>query len=673
VGGSAQGLAGREARAMREENSILQSLNPRQQEAVKYCEGPLLVLAGAGSGKTRVLSHKIAYLIREKGVLPGGILAVTFTNKAAREMKERVEKLLGALSQQMQVSTFHSYGLNFLFRNRDLLDKMGYQKNLVVFDRNDSRNLVRDILDSLDLDPKQIDPSWVLDQISRAKNSVDPETLKPVVLEDMLVKVYQLYQESLKQQGAVDFDDLLVLPLHILTVDKNALERERSLLEWVLVDEYQDVNRNQYLLLRRLVDLSGKIMVVGDPDQSIYGWRGADMTMILNFEHDFPKAKVVVLSQNYRSTSNILSAANSLIMSNMKRKHKDLWTEKDGGDKIYHLLSTDEREEALSLAMEIKRLKMQGYKYGDMALLYRINAMSRIYEETFIRMNIPYKVIRGTSFYDRKEIKDVISYMRLAVNPFDKASLVRVGNSPSRGLGKKSMESLYFFITGHGATGAREIWENMHSLKGKLSGKAGQGAAQLASHMLRILDQSESPMSILFYILDNVGYQELLKKAYPEQWEEKVENVRELLSLVPEGGNLGEVLAQVALFTDLETGGIDDMDSVNLLTLHAAKGLEFPVVFMVGLEEAIFPHFRCLEERDDLEEERRLCYVGMTRAREKLFMAASRSRRLFGNFYSNGFSRFLWEIPEKYKVIDDRAREEKVHAGSGSNWRRWSR
>lgn len=656
---------------MKKSDPILESLNPEQQEAVRFCDGPLLVLAGAGSGKTRVLSHKIAYLVQEKGVLPGGILAVTFTNKAAREMRDRVEHLVGSLAQLMQVSTFHSYGLNFLFRNRTFLENAGYKKNLVVFDRNDSRNLVRDIFDSLDLDPKQIEPSWVLDQISKAKSNSDPKTLKPSAMEDFLVKIYELYQESLKQQGAVDFDDLLLLPLHILTVDRDALERERSIIEWVLVDEYQDVNRNQYLLLKQLVDHSGKIMVVGDPDQSIYGWRGADMTMILNFEHDFPKARVVVLSRNYRSTGNILNAANSLIMSNMKRKHKDLWTVRDMGDKIYNLFSNDERQEAFSLAEEIKRLRMQGYRYGQIALLYRINAMSRIYEETFIRMNIPYKVIRGTSFYERKEIKDVISFMRLAVNPFDKASLFRIGNVPARGLGKKSLESLYSLISEFGVSNAREVWEGVNSVNGKLKGKAGQGASLLASHMLRILDQSENPMSIMYYILDNIGYEELLKKDHPDQWEEKVENVRELLSLVPEGGNLGEVLAQVALFTDLETGGIDDMDSVNLLTLHAAKGLEFPVVFMVGLEEAIFPHFRCLEERDDLEEERRLCYVGMTRAEEKLYMAAARCRRLFGNFYRNGFSRFLWEIPEKFKVIDDRAREETIHAGVGSNRRRW--
>ncbi|HPI97587.1 MAG TPA: UvrD-helicase domain-containing protein [Synergistales bacterium] len=656
---------------MKQADLILESLNPEQQEAVRFCDGPLLVLAGAGSGKTRVLSHKIAYLVRDKGVLPGGILAVTFTNKAAREMRDRVEQLVGTLAQQMQVSTFHAYGLNFLFRNRAFLEKAGYQKNLVVFDRNDSRNLVRDILDSLDLDPKQIEPSWVLDQISRAKSESDPKTLKPSAMEDFLVKIYELYHESLKQQGAVDFDDLLLLPLHILTVDRDALERERSMIDWVLVDEYQDVNRNQYLLLKQLVDHSGKIMVVGDPDQSIYGWRGADMTMILNFEHDFPKARVVVLSRNYRSTGNILNAANSLIMSNMKRKHKELWTVRDMGDKIYNLLSNDERQEAFTLAEEIKRLRMQGYRYGQIALPYRINAMSRVYEETFIRMNIPYKVIRGTSFYERKEIKDVISFMRLAVNPFDKASLVRIGNVPARGLGKRSLESLYSFISEFGVSSPREVWEGVHSVNGKLKGKAGQGASLLASHMLRILDQSENPMSIMYYILDNIGYEDLLKKDHPDQWEEKVENVRELLSLVPEGGNLGEVLAQVALFTDLETGGIDDMDSVNLLTLHAAKGLEFPIVFMVGLEEAIFPHFRCLEERDDLEEERRLCYVGMTRAEEKLYMAAARCRRLFGTFYRNGFSRFLWEIPEKFKVIDDRAREETVHAGVGSNRRRW--
>lgn len=651
-------------------DNILNTLNPMQKESVEYCKGPLLVLAGAGSGKTRVLTHKIAFLIEEHGVDPASILAVTFTNKAANEMRERVGRLVGPSSSKMQVSTFHAYGLNFLFRSRDYLEKFGLKKHLVIFDRNDSRSLVKNILDELNLDPKQIEPSWVIDQISKAKTGSDPVTLAPQTLEGVMVQIFERYQQSLKAQSAIDFDDLLLLPLHLLSTEKSLLENERNRIEWILVDEYQDVNQIQYQLLRKLVGKGKNIMVVGDPDQSIYGWRGADMSMILNFEHDFPNAKVVILAQNYRSTGNILNASNALITSNVNRKKKDLWTTNNMGDKIYNLLAGNEREESFFLASEIKKLVMQGHRYQDIAVLYRINAMSRLYEETFIRMNIPYRIVRGTAFYDRKEIKDVLSYMRLAVNPMDRPSMFRVGNLPSRGVGKKSLEKLCSFVSDLQDREATEIWHELAQNQGGLGGKAGLGVRELAGHMLRILALSDDPSSMLYYILDNIGYEGVLRKDAPDNWQEKVDNVRELLSLVPAGGNLTEILAQVALFTDLEMEGEEGQECVNLLTLHAAKGLEFPVVFLVGLEEAIFPHFRCLESREDLEEERRLCYVGMTRAEQKLYMAGARSRRLFGTVYRNGFSRFFWEIPEKYKVIDDRGKEEKVNAGFGGNWRR---
>lgn len=656
---------------MSEKDSIISTLNPSQKEAVSYCEGPLLVLAGAGSGKTRVLTHKIAYLIESRNVDPGRIVAVTFTNKAAREMKERVERLTGENAKRIQVSTFHSFGLNFLFRNRDVLEDLGLGRNLVIFDRGDSRNLVKKILQDLNIDPKQIEPSWVLDKISRAKGNCDPETMDPGKMEDTIKNIFELYQQSLRDQGAVDFDDLLLLPLHLLSTRKDILEQERERISWLLVDEYQDVNRNQYQLLRKLAGKTSGIMVVGDPDQSIYGWRGADMSMILNFEKDFSGAKTVVLAQNYRSSGNILNASNSLIMSNSKRKQKDLWTSRGMGEKVNNFLTTNEKEESFYIANTIKMLKTEGYRYGEMAILYRINAMSRVFEETFLRNNIPYRIVRGTSFYDRKEIKDVISFMRLAVNPFDSASLSRIGNVPSRGLGKKSLEKLEVAISSMRDLDAGEIWNRLESDPAGIGGKSGRGVSELASHMKRILELSASPMSIVYYILDNVGYQDQLIRDDPDGWEDKVDNVKELLSLVPEGGALEEVLAEVALFTDLETGSFDD-DNVNLLTLHAAKGLEFPVVFIVGLEEAIFPHFRCLEDKDQLEEERRLCYVGMTRAEEKLFLGAARTRRLFGRVYSNGFSRFLWEIPDKYKEVDNRVREENSHAGSGSYRRRWS-
>ncbi len=651
---------------------ILEKLNPRQQEAVSYCDGPLLVLAGAGSGKTRVLTHKVAYLINKGYASPRGILAVTFTNKAAREMKERVISLIGDSAAIMQVSTFHSYGLHFLFRNSDQLEFLGLKKGFAIFDRNDSRSLVKKVMEDLRLDPKQIDPSHVLDRISKAKTEGNPKTLEPLGLEGIEHQVYSLYNEELRKQNAIDFDDLLVLPLHLLTVDSDLRKREQERLDWILVDEYQDVNKPQYLLLRRLIGTSGRIMVVGDPDQSIYGWRGADMTMILNFEKDFPAAKVVVLDQNYRSTGNILKAANSVIMSNERRRKKNLWTARDMGDKIHVLLSPNEYKEAEFIMSEIKKLHdFQGYKYGDMAILYRINAMSRIYEQKCIERGVPYRVVRGTAFYDRKEIKDMLSYMRLAVNPADLASLSRVANVPARGLGKKSLEKLGETLGSLSAMEAHQIWAVIEEGKElPLSGKARAGAMELALHMSAILKKSQNFQDVLLYILDSIGYQEQLKKDDPEGWEERVENIRELGSLISSGGDLAEVLAEVALFTDLETTDLGDLGAVNFLTLHAAKGLEFPVVFLVGLEEAIFPHFKCMEDQESLEEERRLCYVGMTRAEEKLYMTGARSRRLFGSVFRNGLSRFLWEIPDGNKEVEDQGEEEMSYAGFGRDRRR---
>ncbi len=396
------------------------------------------------------------------------------------------------------------------------------------------------------------------------------------------------------------------------------------------------------------------------------------MTMILNFEKDFPAAKVVVLDQNYRSTGNILKAANSVIMSNERRRKKNLWTARDMGDKIHVLLSPNEYKEAEFIMSEIKKLHdFQGYKYGDMAILYRINAMSRIYEQKCIERGVPYRVVRGTAFYDRKEIKDMLSYMRLAVNPADLASLSRVANVPARGLGKKSLEKLGETLGSLSAMEAHQIWAVIEEGKElTLSGKARAGAMELALHMSAILKKSQNFQDVLLYILDSIGYQEQLKKDDPEGWEERVENIRELGSLISSGGDLAEVLAEVALFTDLETTDLGDLGAVNFLTLHAAKGLEFPVVFLVGLEEAIFPHFKCMEDQESLEEERRLCYVGMTRAEEKLYMTGARSRRLFGSVFRNGLSRFLWEIPDGNKEVEDQGEEEMSYAGFGRDRRR---
>lgn len=667
-------VAGGEAKRMTEVDSILERLNPRQREAVSYCEGPLLVLAGAGSGKTRVLAHKIAYLIASGKASPQGILAVTFTNKAAREMSERVQQLVGPISRMIQVSTFHAFGLKFLFRNHEALESTGVRKGFVVFDRGDTKGLIRDIMTELNLDSKDIEPATLLENVSRIKNEMNPLDMQPPpgLIDSVTGPVFKRYQERLREHNALDFDDLLVLPLHLLVADAGVRERERQRLQWILVDEYQDVNRIQYQLLRYLAGKRGAIMVVGDPDQSIYGWRGADMSMILNFEKDFPPAKVCVLDQNYRSTGNILAGANALILGNSNRRKKELWTVRDSGERIRVLLAPDETVEATSLVSEILRLhNREHYDFGDIAILYRINAMSRIYEQKLMENLVPYRVIRGTAFYERKEVKDVLSFMRLAANPLDRVSLMRAGNVPVRGLGKKSLEKLADTILSFPALPPSDIWRLVSEGKSGLASKAALGASELATHMAAILERSRDVGEIIAYILEDLGYAEFLREQESETWEDRVENVRELTSLVPSGGDLSEMLAEASLFTDLETTDMSDRNSVNLLTLHAAKGLEFPVIFLVGLEEGIFPHFRSLDVQDSLEEERRLCYVGMTRAEERLNMSGAKSRRLFGSTMRNGYSRFFWEIPDQYKVVEDRSEEERGDVRPGYRGRRW--
>lgn len=657
------------------EARLLEPLNPKQREAVAYLDGPLLVLAGAGSGKTRVLTHKIAYLIARGASRPEDILAVTFTNKAANEMKIRVGALLNDEAKRMQVSTFHSFGLWFLLRNRDLLPRLGLKSGVTVFDRNDCRSLVKEIMERYNIDLQQFDPSAMLDRLSAAKNDGLPDTAAAgdsPLLDGLYGDVYSEYNRELRRQNAVDFDDLLLLPLRLLSGDDDLVRRERARLSWVLVDEYQDVNHLQYLLLKKLVGPEHRIMVVGDPDQSIYGWRGADMGMILNFEKDFPPAKVVILDQNYRSSGTILGAANALIEGNTRRRKKSLWTARPTGESVHTLLAQTEFQEGEFLVREIRRLhEEEGYGYGDMAILYRINAMSRVYEQKFLENYLPYRIVRGTAFYDRKEVKDVLSYLRAAVNPLDRASLSRIGNVPARGLGKRGLEKISAFFDGLGARPAEEHWKTLLDDKETFGGKAGQGARELARHMLALLSKEEDLDGLLLYILDTVGYEAVLRRDDPDGWEERLDNIRELRSIVPAGESLAEMLAEAALFTDLEKADFDEKGSVNLLTLHAAKGLEFPVVFLVGLEEAVFPHFKSLESREEMEEERRLCYVGMTRAEERLYMSGARSRRLFGTTFRNGFSRFLWEIPDSFKRVDDRGEEEKSYVGPGSNRRRW--
>ncbi|MDO5562425.1 MAG: UvrD-helicase domain-containing protein, partial [Synergistaceae bacterium] len=509
--------------------SYIDKLNPKQREAVEYCDGHELVLAGAGSGKTRVLTTKIAHLIENKNVSPWRILALTFTNKAAKEMKTRVESLMGSDLKGMEVSTFHSYGLRFLHRYPDALEKLGYPRNFVVFDRSDVRSVVKKSLAALDIDPKRMDVGGALELISRAKTEANPVT-GDVYIDPKWMPLYEMYKRALLAQGALDFDDLLAVPLHIFATDASVREHERSRIDWVLVDEYQDVNRPQYLMLRCLVDSGRKIMVVGDPDQSIYGWRGADMSMIMNFENDFKGAKVVVLDQNYRSTGNILDGANGVIKNNSDRRPKNLWTASDRGSEIkFHRARTD-LDESAWIARKIEKLHDDGYKYSEIAILYRMNVLSRGLEQALIENAIPYRVIRGLAFYERAEVKDVLSMMRLAVDPRDSVSLARVANIPTRGVGKKSVELLASYITSLEQTEASSVWQKIEETGGDLRGKAKDGARQLARDMSNICSCSSDVRQAVEEILYTGGYVDYLRANYPEEWEEREENVMEILS-----------------------------------------------------------------------------------------------------------------------------------------------
>lgn len=648
----------------------VKSLNPRQREAVTYCDGPELVLAGAGSGKTRVLTTKIAYLIDEKKVKPWRILALTFTNKAAREMKTRVENILGDDLKGMEVSTFHSYGLRFLRRYSDALVKMGYPRSFVIFDRGDTKSVLKKIMKRLEIDTRILDVPEAIDLISKAKTGANPVTRQPR-LDGRWTELYETYQNELRAHGALDFDDLMVLPLHILATDRQILEHERSRIDWVLVDEYQDVNWPQYLLLRCLVDEAKRIMVVGDPDQSIYGWRGADMSMILNFERDFKGAKVIVLDQNYRSTKYILDGANRVIKNNKDRHPKDLWTAAGEGELIHVYRAKSDIDEAAWIARRIESLRDEGYKYGEMAILYRMNALSRGLEQVLLEHSIPYRVIRGLAFYERMEVKDVISMMRLAVNPRDEVSLTRAANIPVRGLGKKSVSDLARVLAKTGGMEAKDVWEEIKETGAGLKGKAERGAKELAGNMLEILALAGDPKEAVRTVLYGQGYGEYLKSECPEDWEDREGNVLEILSLIPDDGDLAQVLAEISLFTDQDSND-GDADRVNLLTLHAAKGLEFQVVFLTGAEDGIFPSARAIEGEGDLSEERRLCYVGMTRARERLFISGSSSRLLYGTVQHNQPSRFLKEIPDACTEKKDDTLGGGCYSDSRFNRRRWS-
>ena len=632
----------------------LDKLNPEQLEAVKTTEGPLLVIAGAGSGKTRVLTYRIAYLI-EKGEKPYNILAITFTNKAAKEMKERVEGLIKEKAQDIWISTFHSSCVRILRRD---IDKLGYDKNFVIFDTADQKTLIKECQKEANLDDKEYSYQYLMSEISKAKNQLitAKEYSKQNQTNYRLSKVsvvYMLYEKKLKANNALDFDDLIMKTTQLFLENPEVLSYYQNKFKYILVDEYQDTNTAQFTLVSLLASGFGNLCVVGDDDQSIYGWRGADMRNILEFEKAFPGAKTIKLEQNYRSTSNILNAANEVIKNNEGRKSKRLWTKNGEGEKIQFYRAMDEKEEAKYIIEQIKTSVKKNRKYSDFGVLYRINAQSRIIEDYLMSEALPYKVVGGMKFYDRKEIKDVICYLRVLYNPQDNISLKRVINEPKRGIGKTALENVQNFADERN-TSCWEILRNIDICPNVA--RATKPIKEFIITMEKIKKEvKEEELSVsqtISKVVNETGYMSALEQEDTIENQTRIENIAELVAVAEEyekeaaEPSLADFLENMALISDLDETSEEEKEYITLMTMHSAKGLEFPVVFIPGMEEGVFPGYRSMGDQAEIEEERRLCYVGITRAREKLYISCANRRTLFGNTTMNKPSRFLEEIPE---------------------------
>ncbi len=639
-------------------NQLLSGLNPVQQEAVKTTDGPLLLMAGAGSGKTRVLTHRIAYLMAEKHVAPWNILAITFTNKAAREMKERVESILGPGADDIWISTFHSMCVRILRRD---IDRIGINRNFSILDTADQLSVIKGILKERNLDPKKFDPRSILGTISSAKNELtEPEEFSKVAggyYDQVVSDVYADYQKKLLKNQSLDFDDLIMTTIKLFDRVPEVLEFYQRKFQYIHVDEYQDTNRAQYMLVKQLAERFQNLCVVGDSDQSIYRWRGADITNILSFEKDYPNASVILLEQNYRSTKRILRAANEVIKNNSNRKPKNLWTENDEGIKISYYRGDNEFGEGQFVAGKIHQLHSSGKrKLSDIAILYRTNAQSRVIEETLLKAGLNYNIVGGTKFYDRKEIKDILAYLRLVSNPDDDISFTRIVNVPKRGVGATSLEK----IASYAALNGLSFFQAIQQVD--FIGVSAKAANALDSfrQMIENLTNMQDYLSITELteeILDKTEYREMLKAEKSIEAQSRLENIDEFLSVTKNFEQKSEDKTLVAFLTDLaliadidqldqkeeESGG---KDAITLMTLHAAKGLEFPVVFLMGLEEGVFPHSRSLMEEAEMEEERRLAYVGITRAEQELYLTNAKMRTLFGRTNMNPESRFIAEIPD---------------------------
>lgn len=640
-------------------HTILEGLNPVQREAVMYTNGPLLIMAGAGSGKTKVLTCRVAYLL-DQGVAPYQILAITFTNKAAAEMKERVHLIVGAQSKDIWLSTFHAFCAKLL--RYEIEGMAGYKRNFVIYDTSDTQALVKACLKQLNLDDKQFQPSSILATISTAKNGLQDDRQFAQQAgsfhEQKIAEVYQLYQQKLRNNNALDFDDLLMLSVRLLQNNEQVLEKYQNKFKYIMIDEYQDTNRAQYLLARMLADKHRNLCVVGDADQSIYGWRGADIRNILDFEKDYPEAKIITLEQNYRSTQVILDAANSVIENNSDRRPKELWTQNPQGELITHYLAHHERDEAQFIADTITKLNtVYCTPYGDIAVLYRTNTQSRAIEESFMKCGIPYVIVGGQKFYDRKEIKDILSYLRVIFNPADSVSLMRIINVPRRGLGDATISKLTEYALQNNMT-LFDVVSNPELVPG-LTARSKRPLEFLAELIFNLMAQVESLslVDLLNKVMHDSGYVEELQKSTDPLDENRLDNLKEFLSVAKDfaTGELEETLenflGQVALVADIDNAEMTE-SRITMMTLHSAKGLEFPVVFMSGMEEGLFPHSRTLMNESEVEEERRICYVGITRARRKLYVTNARMRTIYGRTQMFPISRFLEEIPtqmvEKY-------------------------
>ena len=640
-------------------NPLLNGMNDKQSEAVQTTEGPLLIMAGAGSGKTRVLTHRIAYLIDEKMVNPWNILAITFTNKAAREMRERAMALNPSTSETL-IATFHSMCVRILRREAD---HIGYNRNFTIVDPGEQRTLMKRILKNLNLDPKKWNERAILGTISNAKNDLLDEVAYEHQAGDMytqiVAKCYNAYQEELRRSEAMDFDDLIMMTLRLFDKNPDVLAYYQQRYQYIHVDEYQDTNHAQYQLVKLLASRFKNICVVGDADQSIYGWRVADMQNILDFEKDYPEAKVVLLEENYRSTKKILQAANEVIKNNRNRRPKKLLTQNDDGEQIVYYRANDERDEAVFVASTINNIvREEGKNFKDFAVLYRTNAQSRTIEEALLKSNIPYTMVGGTKFYSRKEIRDVISYLNLIANPADNISFERVVNEPKRGVGPGTLEKIRTFAYEQDMS---LLDASANIMLSPIKGKAAQGVYDFANVILNLRNKLNdlSITEVVETVLDQSGYLDALSMQQTLESQARIENIEEFMSVTKnfdetntdgtedETGidRLGRFLNDLALIADTDDGDVEAAE-VTLMTLHAAKGLEFPVVFLIGMEEGVFPLSRASEEPDELEEERRLAYVGITRAEEILFLTNANTRTLFGKTNYNRPSRFLREISD---------------------------